>query len=67
MGTDGIIIDDTPNPLHVLLEVDHLGACADVPDTDTPLAVTGGQLTLLVRKLVNVRRYIVTLKLETFF
>ena len=33
----------------MLLVVDHLGACADVPDTDTPLIVAGGQLILVVR------------------
>ena len=43
------VIDNTPHPLPVLLVVDHLGACADVPDTDRPLVVTGGQMILVIR------------------
>ena len=43
------VVDDAPDPLAVLLVVDHLGPCVDIPDTDTPFVVTGGKMVLVVR------------------
>ena len=62
------IIDNAPYSLSVFLVVDHLCTRVDVPNTDTPLVVTGGQLVLVVRieehGAGECERAAVTLKLE---
>jgi hypothetical protein len=42
------VVDDAPDPLAVLLVVDHLDPCVDVPDTHTPFIVAGGKMVLVV-------------------
>ena len=42
------VVDDAPDPLVVLLVVDHLSPCVDIPDTDSSLIVARGKMVLVV-------------------